>query len=223
MSPRQYSPPDHFRVVVGAVELIPEVNKVPRWQLVPVFQQSLTTNPTRKWRPSMHGRQQLGSHRPKTTSHIFSWAWFRRRNCRSSDGRQRHTHISSGWPKKLTNGSAAWCMRNTFAKTTSKHANTRQNTHVSCGTSRQCAASSWVSFMPNCRITPPPPPPPPRRSETQRLPCATHATPSKYTAAPNINRQRRPAHTGATRQASGVRRPSPRELGRPLPPPMRKR
>ena len=30
-----------------------------------------------------------------------------------------------------------------FAKTTSKHANTRQNTHVSCGTSRQCAASSW--------------------------------------------------------------------------------
>ena len=31
-----------------------------------------------------------------------------------------------------------------FAKTTSKHANTRQNTHVSCGTSRQCAASSWA-------------------------------------------------------------------------------
>ena len=109
----------------------------------------------------------------------------------------------------------------TFAKTTSKHANTRQNTHVSCGTSRQCAASSWVSFMPNCRITPPPPPR--RKSETQRLPCATHATPSKYTAVPNINRQRRPAHTGATRQASGVRRPSPRERGRPLPPPMRKR
>ena len=31
-----------------------------------------------------------------------------------------------------------------FAKTTSKHANTRQNTHVFCGTSRQCAASSWA-------------------------------------------------------------------------------
>ena len=29
-----------------------------------------------------------------------------------------------------------------FAKTRSKHANMRQNTHVSCGTSRQCAASS---------------------------------------------------------------------------------
>ena len=36
-----------------------------------------------------------------------------------------------------------------FAKTTSKHANTRQNTHVSCGTSRQCAASSWASV---CRL-----------------------------------------------------------------------
>ena len=30
------------------------------------------------------------------------------------------------------------------AHSTSKHANTRQNTHVSCGTSRQCAASSWA-------------------------------------------------------------------------------
>ena len=36
---------------------------------------------------------------------------------------------------------------NSFAKTTSKHANTRQNTHVSCGTSRQCAASSWPAYQ----------------------------------------------------------------------------
>ena len=31
-----------------------------------------------------------------------------------------------------------------LAKTGSKHANRRQNTHVSCSTSRECAASSWA-------------------------------------------------------------------------------
>ena len=44
------------------------------------------------------------------------------------------------------------CGDHVFAKTTSKHANTRQNTHVSCGTSRQCAASSWAP-MRNARHT----------------------------------------------------------------------
>ena len=36
LTPRQHSLPDHFRVVVGAVELISEVHRLPQWQLVPV-------------------------------------------------------------------------------------------------------------------------------------------------------------------------------------------
>ena len=40
----------------------------------------LTSIPTRQWRPSMHGRQPSGSHHPKTTSHVLSWAWSGRRS-----------------------------------------------------------------------------------------------------------------------------------------------
>ena len=72
--------------------------------------------------------------------------------------------------------------------------------------------------MPNCRITPPPPFPPPllnnrRSSETELCQRATHVTPTKHTVAQDTKRQRRPAHTGTSRQASGVCRPSPRERG----------
>ena len=37
LTPRQYSLPDHFHVVVGALELISKVYRVPQWHLVPVF------------------------------------------------------------------------------------------------------------------------------------------------------------------------------------------
>ena len=52
--------------------------------------------------------------------------------------------------------------------------------HVSCSTSRQCAASSWVSFMPNYCTTPPPPLLNNRCSpETVLSQCSTHVTPTK--------------------------------------------
>ena len=56
------------------------------------------------------------------------WAKWLRHPCRLGD------------PHRFRSGGGG----GVFAKTTSKHANTRQNTHVSCGTSRQCAASSWA-------------------------------------------------------------------------------
>ena len=36
LTPRQHPLPDHFRVVVGAIELISEVHRVPQRQAVPV-------------------------------------------------------------------------------------------------------------------------------------------------------------------------------------------
>ena len=36
LTPRQHSLPDHVHVVVGAVELISKLYRVPQWQLVPV-------------------------------------------------------------------------------------------------------------------------------------------------------------------------------------------
>ena len=33
-----------------------------------------------RWRPSMHGQDQLGLNHPKTTSHTSSWAWLEQRD-----------------------------------------------------------------------------------------------------------------------------------------------
>ena len=65
---------------------------------------------------------------------------------------------------------------------------------------------------------PPSPPPPPLlnhwcSSETELCLRATHVTPTKHTVAQDTKRQRCPAHTGTSRQASDVRRPSLRERG----------